>query len=171
MPAKTKEPEEKTGGNGTGGDSAEGRGPARSIWKGAISFGMVAIPVKLFPATGSKDIAFNMIHTECNSRIRMLRWCPVCEREVKMDEISKGYQYAKDQYVLLDPEDFQKVPVPSKHTIELSAFVDAAEIDPLYYEKSYYLQPDTAGKKSFALLYKILTEKKQTAVAKIAIRE
>lgn len=144
--------------------------PPRSIWKGAISFGMVSIPVSLFTATDNKDISFNLLHGECNSRLKQLRWCPVCDREVSFDEVVRGYQYAKDQYVVLTDEDFEKLPLNSKHTIELAAFVNAEEIDPVYYERSYYLEPDDIGAKPFAMLYRALQEKDLTGVAKIAIR-
>ena len=142
----------------------------RSIWNGLISFGMVSIPVKLYTATESKDISFHLLHRDDNSRLKQLRWCPVDEREVEWGEIVRGYEYAKDQHVILDDSDFEKLPLPSKHTIELAAFVDAAEIDPILYEKSYYLEPDEAGVKPFALLMRALREKQLTAVAKIAIR-
>jgi len=143
---------------------------ARPIWKGVISFGMVSIPVKLYGATQSKDISFHMIHEECGNRIRQLRWCPVDERAVENDEIVKGYEYAKGQHVIITDEDLQKLPLASKHTIELSAFVNASEIDPVYYERGYYLEPDDPGVKPYALLLRALTEKGLTAVAKIAIR-
>ena len=142
----------------------------RSIWNGLISFGMVSIPVKLFTATDSKDISFRLLHRECNSRLKQLRWCPACEREVEWGETVRGYEYAKDQHVIVSDEDFDKLPLASKRTIELAAFVKAEEIDPVYYEKSYYLEPDEVGIKPFALLMKALKEKSLTAVAKIAIR-
>ncbi|MEZ4501581.1 MAG: Ku protein [Dehalococcoidia bacterium] len=143
----------------------------RSIWRGVISFGMVSIPVKLYTATESKDISFRQLHDdECQSRIRQLRWCPVHDREVEYGEIVRGYEYAKDHYVVLDEEDFESLPLPSKHTIALDAFVHSEEIDPIYYEKSYYLEPDEAGVKPFALLMRALQEKELVAVAKIAIR-
>ena len=143
----------------------------RSIWKGAISFGLVSIPVKLYTATESKDISFRQIHNdECQSRIQQRRWCPVHEREVGYDEIVRGYEYSKERYVILGEEDFDSLPLPSKHTINLDAFVDGAEIDPIYYERSYYLEPDEAGAKPFALLMRALQEKGLVAVAKIAIR-
>jgi len=142
----------------------------RSIWKGAVSFGMVSIPVKLFGATENKDISFRQIHEECGSRIKQQRWCPVCERTVEYGEIDKGYEYSKDQHVVLTDEDFEKLPLPSKHTIELSSFVKAEEIDPVYYEKSYYLEPEDTGLKPFTLLMDALEEKQLTAVAKVAIR-
>jgi DNA end-binding protein Ku len=126
--------------------------------------------VKLFTATDSKDISFHLLHQECNSRLKQLRWCPVCEREVEWGDIVRGYEYAKEQHVIMTDEDFEKLPLPSKRTIELSAFVKAEEIDPVYYEKSYYLEPDELGIKPFALLMKALREKGLTAGAKIAIR-
>lgn len=151
----------------------QGRAPSagRSIWKGVISFGMVAIPVRLYPATSSKDVAFNMLHEKCKSRLNQKRWCPVCEAEVAWDEIVKGYQYSKDQYVIFTEEDFEKAPVATKHTVNLSTFVKAQDIDPVYYEKSYYLEPEDTAKKSFALLMKTLQKKEQTAIGQIALRE
>jgi DNA end-binding protein Ku len=146
-------------------------GTSRSIWKGAISFGMVTIPVRLYPATASKDIAFNLLHSKCSSRLKQLRWCPVCNREVPWDEVMRGYPYSKDRYVTFTEEDFEKAPVASKHTIELSAFVRDEEIDPVYFEKSYYLEPDEGARKSFALLARTLETKNQTAIGKIALRE
>ncbi len=143
---------------------------ARSIWNGVISFGMVSIPVKLYTATESKDISFHTLHQECGSRLKQQRWCPICEREVEYSEVTRGYEYAKDQHITLTEDDFSKLPLTSKHTIDLAAFVQAEEIDPIYYEKSYYLEPDEAGIKPFALLMRALHEKGLTAVAKLAVR-
>jgi DNA end-binding protein Ku len=142
----------------------------RSIWNGVISFGMVSIPVKLYTGTESKDISFHMLHKEDNTRIKMMRWCPEDERAVEMSEIVRGYEYSRDQYVILTEEDFDKLPLPSKHTIELAQFIEAEEIDPVYYEKTYYLEPDEKGVKPYSLLMRALKEKKLTAIAKIAIR-
>lgn len=142
----------------------------RAIWSGAISFGMVSIPVKLYTATESKDIGFRQLHRDDLVRIRQLRWCPAEEREVAYDEIVRGYEYAKDQYVVLDDADFEDLPVPSKRTISISAFVEASEIDPLYYEKGYYLEPDEAGVKPYALLLRSIGEKQLVAIGQVAIR-
>lgn len=142
----------------------------RPIWKGVISFGMVSIPVKLFAATESKDISFHLIHQECNSRLQQRRWCPVDQREVEWGEIVRGYEYAKGRHVILTDEDFERLPLASKHTIELSAFVNAAEIDPVFYERSYYLEPEELGVKPYALLMRALASKGLTALAKLAIR-
>ncbi|HET8649141.1 MAG TPA: Ku protein [Gemmatimonadales bacterium] len=143
----------------------------RAIWSGAVSFGMVNIPVKLHSATRSKDISFNLIHVTCGTRIEQKRWCPTDQVEVPWDEIVRGYQYAKGHYVTLTQEDFDALPLPSKHTVGISAFVQASEIDPVYYEKSYYLAPDERGQKPYALLLKALEEKGLVAIATITIRK
>ncbi len=144
---------------------------ARAIWRGVISFGMVSIPVRLFTATESKDVRFRQLHEETNTPVKQLRWSPELDREVAYDELVKGYEYAKEQYVILDPEDFDKLPVPSKHTIDLTAFVSNEEIDPIHYERSYYLEPDEAGQKPFALLLKALEDKELLAIGKVALRQ
>jgi DNA end-binding protein Ku len=142
----------------------------RPIWKGAITFGMISIPVKLYGATESKDLAFNTLHNECKSRLKQKRWCPVHEREVFQDEVVRAFEYTKDRYIEVTEEDLEKVPVPSKHTIELTSFVKQAEIDPVYFERTYYLEPDQVGAKPYALLMRALKTKQVTAVAKIALR-
>ena len=144
---------------------------ARAIWSGSIGFGMVSIPVKLFGATESKDISFNLLHATCGTRLKQVRWCPTDEQEVPWNETVRGYEYAKDQYVTLTDEDFEKLPLPSKHTIELSAFVKEDEIDPVFYEKSYHLAPDERGEKPYALLIRTLEKKSLTAIATITIRK
>src|SRR5450759_535149 len=142
----------------------------RAIWSGVISFGMVSIPVKLYTATEDKDISFNLLHKECGTRLKQLRWCPVHERAVEWSEIVRGYEHGKDEYVVMDDADFEKLPLPSKHAVELSAFVDAAQIDPIYYQRTYYLEPEEKGVKPYALLMRALKEKQLTGIAKIAIR-
>jgi len=142
----------------------------RSIWNGVISFGMVSIPVKLYTATDSKDVSFNMLHKDCGSRIKQVRTCPVHERELSMDEIVRGYEYAKDEYVVLTEEDFANLPLPSKHTIDIAGFVKLDDIDPVYYEKAYYIEADEAGLKPFVLLMRVLNKRGLTAIAKIAVR-
>ncbi|MGE0600772.1 MAG: Ku protein [Dehalococcoidia bacterium] len=143
---------------------------ARALWRGTISFGMVTIPIKLFTATESQDVSFRQLHAADNSPIRLVRRCAADGKDLEADEIVKGYEYAKEHYVLVDESDLEKLPIPSKHTIELTAFVDSKEIDPVFYEKSYHVEPDEMGKKPFALLVKALEEKHLNAVGKIAIR-
>ncbi len=142
----------------------------RSIWNGVISFGMVSIPVKLYTATQGKDISFHLLHKECGTRLQQLRWCPEHERAVEWGEVARGYEYAREEHVVMTEEDFDKLPLPSKQAVELSAFVKADDIDPIFYEKSYYLEPDAKGVKPFALLMQALKEKGLTGIAKIAVR-
>lgn len=132
---------------------------------------MVSIPVGVAPATGDKDLAFNQLHTKCNGRIKLQKFCPTCNVVVPADEIVKGYEFAKGQYVVMNPEDFENLPIASSRRIEIVAFVDAAQIDPVYFDKTYYLEPSDLGKKPFALLFKALSSKGATAVGKVAIRQ
>jgi DNA end-binding protein Ku len=142
----------------------------RPIWKGAITFGMISIPVKLYGATESKDLAFNTLHAECKSRLKQKRWCPVHDREVTADEVVRAYEYVKDQYIEILDEDLEAMPMPSKHTIELTSFVKQSDIDPVYFERTYYLEPDQVGLKPHALLMRALKTKGVCAVAKVALR-
>jgi DNA end-binding protein Ku len=144
---------------------------ARAIWSGSISFGMVSIPVKLFGATQSKDISFHLLHATCRSRLQQRRWCPTDEVDVPWTETARGYEYTKGQYVMLTEEDFEQLPLPSKHTIELTSFVEEKEIDPVFYERGYYLEPGERAEKPYALLLRALEQKKLTAVATVAIRK
>lgn len=143
---------------------------ARAIWRGTISFGMVNIPIKLFTATESQDISFRQLHKEDNSPIRLVKRCAADGQDLSADEIVRGYEYGKDRYIIVEDSDLDKLPLPSKHTIELTAFVKADEIDPLYYEKGYYIEPEEIGRKPFALLTRALAEKDLTAIGKLAIR-
>ena len=142
----------------------------RAIWSGAIGFGMVNIPIKLYSATSSKSISFHQLHDKCQTRIKEMRWCPSCERKVEWEEISKGYEYSKGQYVILDENDFEQLPLPSKNLIDVQAFVEAEQVDPIYFEKTYYLEPDTSAKKPFALFSEALKGKQKLAIARIAMR-
>src|ERR1051326_6953821 len=142
----------------------------RPIWKGAITFGMISIPVKLFGATESKDLAFNTLHKECKSRLKQKRWCPVDDREVFQDEVVRAFEFTKDQYIEITDEDLEGLPIPSKHTIELTSFAKQADIDPVYFERTYYLEPDQIAPKPYALLMRALNTRQVCAVAKVALR-
>ncbi len=143
---------------------------ARAIWSGVITFGMVSIPIKLYSATDNKDISFNQLHRDCKSRIKEMRFCPACDRKIEYEEIEKGYEYSKGQYVIVSKEDLEKMPLPNKNVIEISSFVTNEDIDPIYYDKAYYIMPEEAARKPFALFMKAITEKGMVAVAKLAIR-
>jgi DNA end-binding protein Ku len=143
----------------------------RPLWKGAISFGMVTIPIKLYTATEEKDVHFNMLHAEDNSRIKQKRFCAEEDIEVSNDEIIKGYEITPGRYVTLDDEDFAKVPIATTRTIDIQEFVSLEQIDPIYYQKTYYLEPEEVGMKPFALLMKTLEETERIAIAKVAMRQ
>jgi DNA end-binding protein Ku len=117
--------------------------PPRPTWKGFLKVSLVNIPVKVFPATESAaTLSFNQLHAECQTRIQQKRWCPHCEREVSNSELAKGYEFEKGRYVIVNDEDIQKVRVESTRVINLVQFADAAEIDPIYVDRAYYLAPD-----------------------------
>ena len=143
----------------------------RAIWKGSISFGMVAIPIRLYPATQAKDISFVTLHSACHSRIRHRRYCPHHEEFVEPDEIVKGYEYAKDQYVIMEAADFEELPVPSARTIEIVRFIQLSDIDPMYFERGYVLEPEAVGQKPFYLLKHALERTDRVAVAKVSLRQ
>src|SRR5215217_607825 len=142
----------------------------RSIWNGAISFGLVNIPVKAYSATSAKDISFNTLHSECHSRLKSLRWCPVHERAVESDEVVRGYQVTKDQYIVVTDEDLESLPIPSKHTIDIQSMVSSTEVDPVYFEKAYVLEPETSGTKGYALLAAALEKQGMMGLAKVTMR-
>ena len=143
----------------------------RAIWKGAISFGMVAIPVKIYAATDSKDIAFVTLHSTCRNRIRQRHYCPYHETIIDSSEEVRAYEYAKEQYVVMEEADFENLPVPSKHTIGISQFVQLEVIDPMFYERSYALEPEGVGVKPFYLLKKALETTGRVAIAKVSLRQ
>ena len=143
----------------------------RPLWKGAISFGMVSIPVRLYTATEEKDVRFNLLHAKDRARIKQQRFCPEDEEVIAWDDVVRGYEIAPNQYVVLDDEDFEKVPVTTTHTIEITQFVSLEEIDPVYYQKTYFLEPEEVGLKPFALLMRVLKETDRVAVAKVTLRQ
>lgn len=142
----------------------------RTLWKGAISFGLVNIPVKMYTATEDKDIHFKYLHAACKTPIRYERRCPACDVEVSHEDMVMGYEYEKGRYVVLRDEDFHRIPEESSRTIDIIDFVDLNEIDPIYYDKTYYLEPSAGGEKAYALLKTAMSETGKTAVAKVMIR-
>jgi DNA end-binding protein Ku len=144
---------------------------ARSMWKGAISFGLVTIPVAVYPATEEKTLRFNQLHDEDLGRVRQKRFCEKDGEEVSFDHIVKGYEYEKDHYVVLTDDDFDAVPVESSRAIDIVQFVDLDEIDPVLYKKSYYLIPDKTGAKAYALLREALSQDNKVGIAKVSFRD
>jgi DNA end-binding protein Ku len=142
----------------------------RTIWNGVISFGMVSIPIGIYPAAQEKDLGFNQLHSTCGTRIKQQRFCPLDQVVVQPEQIQRAYEYAKGQYIPVTDEDLAGLPVPTKQTIEILAFVDAAKIDPVYFDKTYYIEPEKLGKKPYALLLKAIEKKGVAALAKVAFR-
>jgi DNA end-binding protein Ku len=143
----------------------------RAMWKGAISFGLVTIPVSVYPATEEKTLRFNQLHDEDGGRIRMKRTCSIDGEEVGYEHIVKGYEYEKDRYVILTDDDFDMVPVESSRAIDIQQFVELDEIDPMYYKKSYFLVPEETGARAYALLREALNRAGKVGIAKVSFRD
>jgi DNA end-binding protein Ku len=143
----------------------------RSIWKGAISFGLVTIPVKLYSATEEKDVSFHQVHREDGGRIRYKRVCQIDGDEVPYSDIAKGYELSSGEVVILTDEDFADLPLTTSRTIDVLEFVPLEQVDPIYFAKSYYLEPDAAGAKPYVLLREALEKSGRVALVKVALRQ
>jgi DNA end-binding protein Ku len=143
----------------------------KTIWKGAISFGLVTIPVKVYGATEEKTLKFNQLHAPDGGRIRFKRVCSLDGEEVSYQDIVKGYEYEKDHYVTLTDEELDSLPVRTARAIEIERFVDSEEIDPIYFQRSYYLVPEGTGLKAYHLLREAMSDDGKVAVAKVAFRD
>ncbi len=144
---------------------------ATTVWKGHLTFGLISIPVRMFAAARGERISFNQLHKECHSRLKQPLFCPVCNRNVERSEIVKGYEYEKDQYVLFSEEELDKIEPPSAHVMEILEFVKLNEMDPLYFDSSYYISPEEAGVKAYKLLMKAMEESGYGAVAKLTMHQ
>ena len=142
----------------------------RAIWKGAISFGMVTIPIKLYTATEERDVRFRLLHRTDGAPIKEKRVCTADGKEVEWDDLVRGYEVAKGEFVILEPDEIDEAKPESGTTIEIGDFVEATEIDPIYFEKSYFLEPTDVGGKAFSLLRRALEETGRVAIARVTIR-
>ena len=142
----------------------------RSIWKGAISFGLVTIPVKLFSATEEKDVSFRQVHPADGGRIKYKRVCETCGNEIPFGEIAKGYEMPDGRLVILEKEDFDALPLSTTKAVEVVQFVAEADVDPTYFNKTYYLQADGPGNKPYVLLRDALVKTERAALVKVALR-
>ncbi|SFS70916.1 Ku protein [Marininema halotolerans] len=141
-----------------------------TVWKGAISFGLVNIPVKMFSATKDKGISFRNLHRKCKTPIEYHRTCPTCKEEVPWEDIVKGFEYADNQFVLMEKEEIEAVMPENRKSIEILDFVKLEEIDPIYFDKTYYLGPGDHGDRGYALLRDAMNESGKIGVAKVTIR-
>lgn len=145
-------------------------GMARSIWGGAISFGLVNVPVKLYTAVRKKDVRFHQLHAPDGARINQKRVCSEDGEEVAYDDIVKGYEIAKGQYVIIEPDELEALDPESTHTIDIEDFVQLDEIDPLFFDASYYVLPDARGEKAYRLLLESMRDSGKVGIAKVVMR-
>ena len=143
---------------------------ARAIWKGSISFGLVNIPIGLYPATRKEDLKFRLLRKSDLSPVNYKRVAEKDGKEVPWDQIVKGYEYEKGKYIILKDEDFQRVDIEATQTVDIQDFVDLDEIDPIFFYKPYYLEPQKGGDKAYALLRDSLEQKKKVGIAKVVIK-
>ena len=143
---------------------------AHAIWSGAINFGLVTIPVKLFTAVRTNDLSFNMLHAKDDGRIKYERICSVDGKPVPWDEIVKGYEYEKGEYVIITDEDFKKVNPEATQSVDILEFVELEKINPMYFDKPYYLEPTKQGRHAYALLRESLAKANKVAIARVVIR-
>jgi DNA end-binding protein Ku len=144
---------------------------ASSVWKGFISFGLVSVPVRLYAAARSTRISLHQLHSECHTRLRQPLFCPTHNRIVERSEVVKGYEYEKGKYVLIEPEDLKKIEPESARAMEILSFAEASEIDPLDFDASYYVVPESEGRKAYALLVKALEGTHRVGIAKLTMHQ
>lgn len=144
---------------------------ASTVWKGYITFGLITIPVRLFAAARTERVSFNQIHQPCGSRIKQQTYCPHCDRVIERSELVKGYEVEKEQYVIVNDEDVKSVAPASSDNMEILEFVKAQGIDPIYFDASYFMVPEEAGKKAYYLLLQTMQKSGYSAIAKIAMHQ
>lgn len=146
------------------------RAVMKAIWKGSISFGLVSIPVKMYSATTTKELKFNMLHAEDGGRIHYRKFCEKCGKEVNKDEIVKGYKISGNEYVILTDEDFSKIPLKTVKNIEIRQFFDPSELNLIYYNSFYYLSPEKGGEKAYAILKEAMNSTNTMGIGKVTLR-
>ena len=144
--------------------------PPHSIGSGTISFGLVSIPVKMYTAASGQGVSFNMLHGACGSRIKQQTFCPACNRTVERNELVRGYEFTKDQYVRVTDEELKSLEGEASKVIDIAEFVPLATVDPIYFEKTYYLGPDKGGEKAYRLLADAMAQTDRVALAKFVMR-
>jgi len=142
---------------------------AATVWSGFLTFGLISMPVRLFSGARSKGISFHMLHRDDHARVKQQLICSEEDKVIDRSEIVKGYEYRKGEYVIIEPEEIKKIEPKTAKAMEILEFVKQEEIDPLYFESSYYLAPDEGGKKPYALLTRALEETEYVAIAKLAM--
>jgi len=143
---------------------------ARAIWTGSISFGLVSVPVKVYSAVSQKEVRFHQLHDKDNARLQYKRICSVDGKEVPHEHIVKGYEISPDEYVVITPEELESLDPEKTRLIDIEDFIDLTEIDPLYYDKSYYLAPNTGGGKAYRVLVESMREAGKVAIGRVVLR-
>lgn len=144
---------------------------AAAAWKGFISFGLITIPVRMYAAARRSRFELHQLHRKCHTRLRQPLFCPTCNRTVDRSEVVKGFEYEEGKYALIEPEEIKKIEPRSARSMDVLAFVKSSEIDPLFFESSYFLVPEDQGRKAYQLLLKALGDKKRVAIAKITMHQ
>lgn len=144
---------------------------AAAAWKGFISFGLISIPVRLYAAARRSRFELHQLHRKCHTRLRQPLFCPTCNRPVERSEVVKGFEYEEGKYALIEPEEIKKIEPQSARSMDVLAFVKNSEIDPLFFDASYFLVPEEQGRKAYQLLLKALEDKKRVAIAKITMHQ
>lgn len=142
----------------------------RAMWRGSISFGLVNVPIKMYAATEKKSVSFRQIHRECGTPIKYAKLCPHCDRQVGEEEIARGYEVEKGKFVIIEDKDMEAIPDEPTRTIDIIDFVDLKDIDPIYFDHSYFLGPEETGQKAYVLLRRAMEEGGKIALAKVVIR-
>lgn len=143
----------------------------RAIWSGNITFGLVGIPVKASPVQSPKDVRFQLLHGPCGGKTVIHRFCPQCNREVEDEEMVRGFEHSRGQYVVIPQDDLDNIETPAKHSLQIMDFVDLNDIDPVYYEKPYHLMPGPGGEHTYALLHRAMTDAGRVGIGKVALRD
>src|SRR3954469_16203543 len=141
-----------------------------AIWSGSVGFGLVQVPVRIVTATRNRDVSFNQLEADTHSRIRYRKVSDQTGEEVTPDRIVKGYEISKGQYVVVQPEELESLQPKGGHTIDIEEFIDLDQIDPIYFEQPYYLQPDEKGIKAYKLLVDVMTSERKVAIGKVVMR-
>jgi DNA end-binding protein Ku len=144
---------------------------AASVWKGSISFGLLNIPIRLYPAARTRRINLHQIHKKCQTRLRQPLYCPTCKRIVERSEVVKGYEYEKGHYILIEPEELKKITPPSGRMMEIQAFVKSSQIDPIFFESSYLALPEKDNPKPYVLLVKALEYADRVGIAQVTMHQ
>lgn len=142
---------------------------AANVWKGHLTFGLVSLPIKLFVAARQENLSFNQLHKKDHSRLKQVLYCATEDKPISRDEVVKGYEYAKDQYVLIDENDLERAKPATSSAMEILEFVKASDVDPVFLEGSYFAVPDTAGERAYALLFESMKRTGMVGIAKVAM--